>query len=63
MVRLHRRWHSPAHGGRSAIAGESDAEQLRELTARLMVLVRHQSALLDKLTHENALLKRMKFAA
>jgi transposase len=25
--------------------------------------VRHQSALLDKLTHENALLKRMKFAA
>ena len=39
------------------------AEQLRELTARLMVQVRHQSALLDKLTHENALLKRMKFAA
>ena len=39
------------------------AEQLRELTARLMVQVRHQSALIDKLTHENALLKRMKFAA
>lgn len=39
------------------------AEQLRELTARLMVQVRHQSVLLDKLTHENALLKRMKFAA
>ena len=39
------------------------AEQLRELTARLMVQLRHQSALLDKLTHENALLKRMKFAA
>jgi len=39
------------------------AEQLRELTARLMVQVRHQSALLEKLTHENALLKRMKFAA
>ena len=39
------------------------AEQLRELTARLMVQVRHQSALLDKLTHENALLKRMKCAA
>jgi len=39
------------------------AKQLRELTARLMVQLRHQSALLDKLTHENALLKRMKFAA
>ena len=39
------------------------AEQLREMAARLMVQVRHQSALLDKLTYENALLKRMKFAA
>jgi len=39
------------------------AEQLREMAARLLVQVRHQSALLDKLTHENALLKRMKFAA
>ena len=39
------------------------AEELRELTTRLMAQLRHQSALLDKLTHENALLKRMKFAA
>lgn len=39
------------------------AEQLREMAARLMLQIRHQSALLDKLTHENALLKRMKFAA
>ena len=39
------------------------AEQLREMAARLMVQIRHQSALLDKLSHENALLKRMKFAA
>ena len=39
------------------------AEELRELTTRLMTQLRHQSALLDKLTHENALLKRMKFAA
>ena len=39
------------------------AEELRELTTRLMTQVRHQSALLEKLTHENALLKRMKFAA
>ncbi|WP_300649392.1 transposase, partial [Hydrogenophaga sp.] len=39
------------------------AEELRELTTRLMTQLRHQSALLDKLTHENALLKRMKFTA
>jgi len=39
------------------------AQELRELTTRLMMQLRHQSALLDKLTHENALLKRMKFAA
>ena len=42
---------------------QASAEQLREMAARLMVQVRHQSALLDKLSHENALLKRMKFAA
>ena len=39
------------------------AEELRELTTRLMTQLRHQSALLDKLTHENAYLKRLKFAA
>ena len=39
------------------------AEELRELTTRLMTPLRHPRALLDKLTHENALLKRMKFAA
>ena len=39
------------------------AEQLRELTGRLLVEVRHKQALIDKLTHENALLKRLKFAA
>lgn len=42
---------------------ELDAAQLRELTHRLLGELRHKSALLDKLTHENALLKRMKFAA
>jgi hypothetical protein len=31
-----------------------DADQLRELASRLMVEVRHKSALIDKLTHENA---------
>ena len=37
--------------------------QLRELTARLLSEVRHKQATIDKLTHENAVLKRMKFAA
>ena len=39
------------------------ADQLREMAARLITQLRHQGALLEKLTHENALLKRMKFAA
>lgn len=39
------------------------AEQLREVAVRLMGQLRHQSALLEKLSYENALLKRMKFAA
>ncbi|WKB52874.1 IS66 family transposase [Eleftheria terrae] len=39
------------------------AEQLRELAARLMGEVRHKQATIDKLTHENATLKRLTFAA
>jgi len=39
------------------------AEQLREMTARLLTQLRHQQALNEKLAHENALLKRLKFAA
>ena len=39
------------------------AEQLREMTSRLLHELRHQRALNEKLTYENALLKRMKFAA
>ncbi len=39
------------------------AEQLRELATRLLTDVRHKQAVIDKLTHENALLKRLKFAA
>jgi transposase len=31
------------------------AEQLRELTSRLLTDVRHKQAVIDKLTHENAL--------
>jgi transposase len=42
---------------------ELNAEQLREMTTRLMTELRHQRALNEKLAYENALLKRMKFAA
>ena len=39
------------------------AAQLREMAARLFTELRHSKALNEKLTYENALLKRMKFAA
>src|SRR5437868_2657816 len=39
------------------------AEQLRDMATRLLTELRHSQALNEKLTHENALLKRMKFAA
>ncbi len=42
---------------------ELDAEQLREVTQRLLTELRHQRALNDKLAYECALLKRLKFAA
>ena len=37
-----------------------DANQLRELVARLQAEVLHKQAVIDKLTHENAVLKRLK---
>jgi transposase len=37
--------------------------QLRELAVRLVTEVRHKQATIDKLTHEMAVLKRLKFAA
>ena len=40
-----------------------DAEQLRVLAARLMAEMHAKQALIDKLTHEMATLKRIKFAA
>jgi hypothetical protein len=42
---------------------ELDAEQLRQVSQRLLTELRHQRALNEKLAYENALLKRMKFAA
>jgi len=40
-----------------------DEAQLRELNAQLQAQLRHAQALNDKLTHELALLRRLKFAA
>jgi transposase len=40
-----------------------DETQLRQAVQRLRVELHHKSALVDKLTHENATLKRLKFAA
>jgi transposase len=40
-----------------------NAEQLRTLAARLMTEVRAKQTLIDKLNHEMAVLKRLKFAA
>jgi transposase len=40
-----------------------DETQLRQTVQRLRVELHHKSALVDKLTHENAILKRLKFAA
>jgi hypothetical protein len=37
--------------------------QLRELAARLITEVRHKQATIEKLTHEMAVLRRLKFAA
>jgi hypothetical protein len=42
---------------------ELDAEQLRQVSQRLLLALRHQRALNEKLTYECALLKRLKFAA
>jgi transposase len=42
---------------------ELSAQQLREIATRLFTELRHSKALNEKLTYENALLKRMKFAA
>ena len=40
-----------------------DAQQLREVATRLMAEMRVKQVLIDKLTHEMAMLKRLKFAA
>ena len=42
---------------------ELSAEQMREMLGQLMGDLLHKQAIIDKLTHENAVLKRLKFAA
>ncbi len=42
---------------------DMSAQELREMAARLLGELRHSQAVNEKLAHENALLKRMKFAA
>ena len=39
------------------------ASQLRQTVQQLMTALRHKTALVDKLTHEMAVLRRLKFAA
>jgi transposase len=52
---------------RSAITAEQiealDETQLRQAVQRMRIELHHKSALVDKLTHENATLERLKFAA
>jgi len=63
MVGLLLYWHSSAHGGGLAFLGRiqrrTTARDGRAIDGRQL---RHQSALLEKLSYENALLKRKKFS-
>ena len=40
-----------------------EAAQLREVVCAMRAEVKHKDAVIEKLTHENAVLKRLKFAA
>ena len=65
-----RQWSCPARTGTlrfmvidEQALSELDAEQLRQVSQRLLAELRHQRALNEKLAYECALLKRLKFAA
>jgi hypothetical protein len=47
----------------AAMLDALDVPQLRELAKRLMAEMRVKQVMIDKLTHEMATLKRLKFAA
>ncbi len=56
-------WHDVRMTDTAAMLDTLDAPQLRELTKRLMAEMRIKQVMIDKLTHEMAILKRIKFAA
>jgi transposase len=56
-------WHDVRMTDTATILDDLDAPQLRELAKRLLAEMRIKQVMIDKLTHEMATLKRLKFAA
>lgn len=56
-------WHDVRMTDTAAMLDALDAPQLRELAKRLLGEMRIKQVMIDKLTHEMATLKRLKFAA
>ena len=56
-------WHDVRMTDTAAMLDELDAPQLRSLARRLLAEMRVKQVMIDKLTHEMAALKRLKFAA
>ena len=56
-------WHDVRMTDTAAMLDALDAPQLRELAKRLLAEMRIKQVMIDKLTHEMATLKRIKFAA
>jgi transposase len=56
-------WHDVRMNDTAAMLDDLDAPQLRSLAKRLLAEMRVKQVLIDKLTHEMATLKRLKFAA
>jgi transposase len=56
-------WHDGRMTDTATLLDDLDASQLRELAKRLMAEMRVKQVMIDKLTHEMAVLKRLKFAA
>ena len=56
-------WHDGRMTDTVTMLDELDAPQLRELAKRLLTEMSIKNVIIDKLTHEMATLKRLKFAA
>lgn len=56
-------WHDVRMNDTAAMLDDLDAPQLRSLAKRLLAEMRVKQVLIDKLTHEMATLKHLKFAA